>query len=116
MLSVAGAFENPAAGPALARLAAVQETGVLGIADCLVPGLHTELVQDVADMVLDRVLGDVELFSDFAGGAPVSDPLQDLDLAAGQGWPARRVEIAISEQVGDDLEEASSQGGRHHCS
>jgi hypothetical protein len=44
-----------------------------------------ELAQDVPDVVLHRLLGDVELLADLPVGVAARHVLEDLALALGQG-------------------------------
>src|SRR5690606_13209758 len=77
--------------------------------DGIVAGPEAGFVEDVADVVLDRVLGDEELLRDLLGGEPLGDLLQDLDLSPGQGGLARDGYIARAQHAGYDFE----QLGRH---
>ena len=70
------------------------------------PGVQAELVKDVADVILDRVLRDEQLLADFAAGHALSHELQHLNLAPGQRRPPTGDDIAVSEQlahVGEQL-------------
>src|SRR2546421_6090592 len=51
-----------------------------GEADQLVPAAEPELGQDVADMVLDRLLGDEQLGADLAIAVPPGHQLEHLPL------------------------------------
>src|SRR4051794_22119736 len=55
-----------------------------GVHDRLHARVQVQLLEDVADVVLDRVLRDVELLRDVAIVQPLRDELQDLHLAVGE--------------------------------
>src|SRR5690606_4671268 len=51
---------------------------------CLKPGAEAELVEDVADVIADRVLRDEKPVGDLLRGHPVADHRQDLKFPTGQ--------------------------------
>jgi len=57
-----------------------------GEANELVPAVELELAQDVADVVLDGLLRDVELGADLLVGVPPSHELEDFAFAGDSGW------------------------------
>jgi hypothetical protein len=62
----------------------VDEVLANGVHDRFVAGAEAELVEDVADVILDGVLGDEKALADLAGSVAFGDGLKDLDLAAGE--------------------------------
>src|SRR5581483_4138093 len=59
----------------------VEEPLTDGVDHRLHPGVQMELLEDVADVILDRVLGDVELLADLAIALALGDQLEHLELA-----------------------------------
>src|SRR6266566_3683492 len=54
--------------------------------DRLHPRMQVQLLEDVADVVLHGVLGDVQLFGDIAVVVALGDQLEDFHLAVGEPW------------------------------
>ena len=61
----------------------------------LVPAVEAELVEDVADVVLDRVLRDVQLIADFTAGLTAGDQLENFEFTARQGGFAGLEELLM---------------------
>ena len=55
-----------------------------GLADRVYPVVDVQLAVDVADMGVDRALGDDQLAGDLARGQALGEQREDLALAAGQ--------------------------------
>src|SRR6478735_8514726 len=85
-----------------ARSGQVEELLAHGVHDCLHAGVELQLLQDVADVVLDRVLGDEQLLGDLLDGGV-------LEQVAGGTVLDRLVEVGLL--VGDG--EHDDLGGRH---
>src|SRR5918998_5056618 len=92
--------------PPAASLDAVLE----GVADQLLAAVEVKLPQDVADVVLDRLLRDEELLTDLAVAVAPGHVLQHLALALGQ-------RLRRARRLGDAAELAEHQrcqrGGEH---
>src|SRR5919108_3185510 len=83
-----------ARGPPLPRpLLDLQDVLLHRVDHGLHPGVELELLQDVADVVLHGVLGDVELLGDVAVVQPPGHELQDLQLPLRE--PRRRDLLAV---------------------
>src|SRR5207253_3008784 len=62
----------------------VEELLAHGVDDRLHPRVQVQLLEDVAHVVLDRVLGDVEVLGDLAVAHALGHELQHLELAVGE--------------------------------
>src|SRR5438552_9813843 len=62
----------------------VEELLAHGVDDRLHPRMQVQLLEDVAHVVLDRVLGDVEVLGDLAVAHALGHELQHLELAVGE--------------------------------
>src|SRR6478609_2047859 len=76
-----------------ARSGQVEELLAHGVHDGLHAGVELQLLQDVADVVLDRVLGDEQLLGDLTVVEPLGDEAQHLELAIGE--PQGRALLAL---------------------
>ncbi len=72
--------------------------------------MEAELVEDVPDVVLDRVLADVERVADLAAGHALGNELEHLDLPAGQRRLASLEELLVAEELAAHIEELAG----HH--
>src|SRR6478735_7148091 len=79
--------------PTRAGLRQVQQLLPHGVHDGLHAGVELQLLQDVADVVLDRVLGDEELLGHLTVVEPLGHEAQDLELALGE--PQGRALLAL---------------------
>src|SRR3954451_17584760 len=66
------------------RLLEVEQLLADGVDDGLHAGVEVQLLEDVAHVVLDRVLRDVELVGDLTVREPLGHELEHLELAVGQ--------------------------------
>mgnify|MGYP001819466817 CR=1 FL=1 len=57
-----------------------------GVEDGLVAGVQPELVENVANVVLDGVFRDEQRITDLTAGVAISDETENLDLPPGQRW------------------------------
>src|SRR5918998_1427437 len=97
-------------GPPVVPPAASLDAVLEGVADQLLAAVQVELAQDVADVVLDRLLRDEELLTDLAVAVAPGHVLQHLALALGQ-------RLRRARRLGDAAELAEHQRcqrGREH--
>src|SRR4029450_571588 len=77
------------------------------------PRVQVQLLEDVADVVLDGVLGDVELFGDVAVVVALGAQLEDLHLALGEPRGGDLLLLVGALDHGRELiEELGGHGGR----
>ena len=65
----------------------------------LEPGFHSQLVEDVANVVAHSVFRDIELLGNLPRSLALPDQCQDLQLPTGQFGTAGRGDAVMTEKI-----------------
>src|SRR6266536_1984183 len=85
----AASFVPPTSTPrtrATPRLFDLEQLLAHRVYDCLHPRMQVQLLEDVADVVLHGVFGDIQLFGDVTLVVALGDQLEDLHLPVREPW------------------------------